>query len=231
MKKLTPLLLWSGLLAVLVRNILVYYIGWISPGYSPVSNFISELSADGMPYAGLVNLGSLIVLGIVLIMTALALKGRLPGPGRGLSMSYLAISGVAFIGIGLFPCPPGCRPELNSMQMTIHTLAGFIASVAICLSAIVYGLKYFKGYKSPLRSGSFVLGTIGILAFVTLWVTIVTSEFGIDIGLYQVKGALQRLNVLAGDLWVVLACVSCLRTGVVSKTPASIKDTSSTLVS
>lgn len=231
MKKLTTLLLWSGLLAVLVRNILVYYIGWISPGYSPVSNFISELSADGTPYAHVVNIGSLIILGMVLTMTALVLKRRLPGPGRGLSMSYLAISGIAFIGIGLFPCPPGCRPEMNSLQMSIHTLSGFIASISICLSAIVYGLKYFKGFKSPLRAGSLVLGTMGILAFVTLWVTIVTSEFGIDIGLYQVKGALQRLNVLAGDLWVVLACVSCLRTGAVSKTPSRIKDTSSTLVS
>lgn len=231
MKKLTTLLLWAGMLAVLVRNILVYYIGWISPGYSPVSNFISELSAEGTPYADLVNIGSLIVLGIILTITALALKRRLPGPGRELSMSYLAISGIAFIGIGLFPCPPGCRPEADSMQMSIHTLSGFIASISVCLSAVVYGLKYLKGFNTPLRSASLALGSIGLFAFITLWVTIVTAEFGIDIGLYQVKGALQRLNVLSGDLWVVLACVSCLRTGVVSKIPARIKDTSSTLAS
>ena len=216
MKKLTSLFLYLGILAVIFKNILVYTVGAITPGYSPTSDFISELSSEGTSYETLMNLGSLVFLGIALIITAFALYKRLRDPGLSLSMAYMAIAGVGFIGIGLFPCPPGCRPEIDTSQMTIHTLSGFIATIALSLSAIVYGLSYLRGNKSSVRAASLALGSVGLIAFIGLWVTIVGAEFGIDFGLYQVKGLLQRLNVAAGDLWVLLACISCLS---LSETP------------
>lgn len=223
MKKLTSFVLFAGIIAVLCRNFLVYYVGAITPGYSAGTNFISELSAEGSPYALEMNIGSLILLGSFLILTAKALHNRLHGPGADLSMGYLAIAGVAFIFIGSFPCPPGCLGDISSMQMTIHMISAFVATLSMSLGALLFGLWYFKGYKSPLRAVSLVLGSVGILAFVGLWVTIVGWQVGIDTGLLPVKGLLQRLNVAAGDLWVALACISCLRPNTVTSTSADTR--------
>lgn len=210
MKHLTNLLLFLGIFAVVLRNILVYTVGAITPGYSPAINFISELSSEGTPYQDLMNWGSLIIFGAILTLTAYALHKRLRGPGLDLSMAYLAISGLAFIAIGFFPCPEGCRPEINSAQMTIHTLAGFIATISLSLSALVYGLGYLKKDRSNIRAISLGLGTFGALSFLGLWIIIVSYEFGIDIGLFDIKGILQRMNVASGDLWILLACVDGL---------------------
>ena len=233
MKKLTSLVLFAGIIAVLCRNFLVYYVGAITPGYSAGTNFISELSAEGSPYALEMNIGSLILLGSFLILTAKALHNRLQGPGADLSMGYLAIAGVAFICIGSYPCPPGCLGDINSMQMTIHMISAFVATLSMSLGALLFGLWYFKGFKSPLRAVSLVLGSVGILAFVGLWVTIVGWQVGIDTGLMPVKGLMQRLNVAAGDLWVALVCVYCLRPTPVSITnsEAEMKSSSRSVVS
>lgn len=141
------------------------------------------------------------------------LRRALKGPGIDLAMAYLTISGAAFTAIGFFPCPTGCSPDINTTQMTIHTLSGFIASITINLSAIVYGLGYFKGHKTPTKAISLVLGSCGALAFILLWTTIVSFEFGTELALFSVKGVLQRLNLAAGDLWVILIAASCLIAG------------------
>lgn len=229
MKIFSSLLLYFGIFIVIFRNILVYTIGSLTPGYSSMGDFISELSSEGSPYETLMNTGSLIFFGMALILVSRALLLRLPAPSGGLAMAYMAISGLGFMFIGLFPCPPGCRPELDTTQMSVHTLSGFVASVSVCLSALVYGLKYFKGDRSLIRTGSLTLGITGITAFVLLWITIVATEFGLDLGLYQLKGFLQRVNMASGDLWVLLACVYCLSSSSELHYSYSKKQTSSTL--
>ncbi|WP_224489862.1 DUF998 domain-containing protein [Robertkochia flava] len=220
MKKWTTLILYSGIFTVLLRNFLVYYIGAITPGYHPFFNFISELSAEGTPHATLMNTGSLILLGIVLILTAKALNQSIQGPGSWLPMGYLAIAGAGFILIGLFPCPPGCLPELDTTQMTIHLLAAFVATFSMSTSALAYGLWSFKGYRSHMRMASLVLGSIGILAFIGLWGSVIFWEMGMNAPLLPVKGLIQRINVAAGDLWVILACASALKSSNTSLKPS-----------
>lgn len=206
----TILMLTSGIFGVIFRNILVYTVGGLTPGYSPISGLISELSAEGAAYENLMNLGSLLAVGAFLILASKALQLQLPGRETALSTAYMAIAGVSFIGIGLFPCPPGCDPEIDSNQMMIHALCGFIASLSLSLSAVVYGIGCLKGNRSRICSSALILGVIGVIAFIALWIGIVAAEYGINNILFDRKGMLQRLNIAAGDLWVVIACVYTL---------------------
>ncbi|MBL7471589.1 DUF998 domain-containing protein [Robertkochia sediminum] len=207
---LTILMLASGIFGVIFRNILVYLVGAITPGYSPISGLISELSAEGMAYEHLMNTGSLMAFGAFTIIASKALQLRLPGRETALSTAYMAVAGVSFIGIGLFPCPPGCDPEIASNQMMVHALCGFIASLSLSLSAFVYGIGFLKGNRSRIYKIALILGIIGVIAFTTLWAGIIAAEYGVNNVLYEWKGMLQRLNIAAGDLWVVIACVYTL---------------------
>lgn len=206
------IVLLLGIIVVAFRSVAVYSIGAITPGYSAVGNFISELSAEGAPYAALLNIGSLVLLGLCLILVAIPLRNRLPGKGAGLASSYLIMAGVGFICIGLFPCPPGCVPQLNTSQLTIHTLAALVATFSTALAAVLYGVWGTNGRRSAVQSASLFLGVLGIIAFTGLWTTVTAWELGFDIGLLHIKGLLQRINVATGDLWVILLCVSAYKT-------------------
>lgn len=202
----TILMLASGITGVLCRNILVYTVGANTPGYAAATDYISELSADGAPFETLMNIGSLMMVGAAMILASKALQIQLPGREAALATAYLAISGVSFIGIGLFPCPPGCDPEMDSLRMVIHTLSGFIAALSLSLSALTYGLRFLRRQKSLLTGSALILGITGIIAFSILWSTILCEAYGISTPLSAWKGMFQRINLATGDLWILIAC-------------------------
>ncbi|WP_224484050.1 DUF998 domain-containing protein [Robertkochia aurantiaca] len=211
MSKKTKLFLYLGIVAVILRNSFVYGIGWYRPQYSHTSDFISELSAEGAPGAGLINFFSLILVGIFIILGGIGLKSYFLKPGIQMSSIYLITGGIGYIIIGLFPCPPGCNMETDTFQMTLHLLGAFIATLSMVLSALLYGLWYFKGHPTVLRLSAFTLGCVGFLAFTALWIMFFYLAMNKSIIYEPIGGLVQRLNVAAGDLWLFLACLFALR--------------------
>ena len=117
------LLAWFGLLAPIIRLSLIFVLGLIQPGYSHIEDYISELGATGAPYAWLMNSLGTITVGILLSGFSIAFwRVMRPGVLVTIGSLLLAVAGLAFVGVGLFPCDAGCGLESPSttMQRYIH---------------------------------------------------------------------------------------------------------------
>lgn len=134
-------LLYLGVAAPVIRHLMIYGLGWLTPNYSATRDFISELSALGAPYFWPMNVVGLGFIGLMMISASSALYRNLaPLPGGRAAAWLLGISGVAFICIALFPCDPGCEARELNPRMVAHLVAGATAMGAEVSSAFVFGL-------------------------------------------------------------------------------------------
>lgn len=198
-------LAWAGILAPLLRLGLIGVLGALHPGYSQSRDFISELGAPDAPYADLMNFAGIAAVGAFLVLFTLPLRrSQPPGPLRTLGTLLLAISGIAFMAVGLLPCDqPGCAIELPSRSMQAHVLAGLIAMTTQSLAVLAFGLRLVAG--SGIRwyaAASLVLGSIAVLALATL--------FGSGLRI-PMPGLAQKTMQVSADLWVLLSAVLVLR--------------------
>ena len=67
------ILLVTGIASPLILGLAVFVGGWQYPGYSHVSQFISELGATGAPSPSILNFGGLIPAGALTVAFALAM--------------------------------------------------------------------------------------------------------------------------------------------------------------
>ena len=85
--------------------------GYLTPGYDPLTQWISELGATGALYADLFNVLGPGIFGLLSVVFAAgfwrALKG---GPLAFAAAALVTIAGIAGILDGVFPCDPGCVP-------------------------------------------------------------------------------------------------------------------------
>jgi len=171
----------------------VFVAGLFYPGYSHVSQFMSELGATGTVHGSWVNL-------IVFAGAEVWILLFLVGATRTLAGNRPAIAGLLLVALyaGLlltaasFPCDFGCRPEAPSRSHLIHASAGVLAYVAgLCgLSLISVGLR--RGRHRLLPNGT---GTVLQLAGVVLVVGMLLSE--------DMAGLFQRLLEALLYLWMI----------------------------
>jgi hypothetical protein len=117
----------------------------------------------------------------------------------------LAISGVAFVAVGLLPCDlPGCSPEAPSAVMQGHIVAGITAMTTQSLAALTFALRLFSGTGPRwYAASSLALGVAALLALGLL--------FGTGLRL-PAPGVAQRAMQLSADAWVLVSAVALLRT-------------------
>lgn len=114
-----------GSLATLVAMALLA--GALTPGYSHVSQLISELGAQGAPWAGpfrVVGFGGagVLLLGFCICAWRSAPRSR----GTGLALVGVALYAAGYVAAAFFPCDAGCRPAQPSTSQLIHNAAGAI---------------------------------------------------------------------------------------------------------
>lgn len=192
-----------GIAAPVIRHVMIYGLGWMTPNYSATRDFISELSALGAPYFWPMSVAGVGLIGLMMIPASYALyRNFAPLPGGRVAAWLLGISGVAFICIALFPCDPGCEAtELNS-RMIAHLVAGATATGAEVSSAFVFGLAGVMHRRyNAITVSALVLGIIGLIAYFLLFTGITDAPAGL----------VQRVVQGSGDLWLLIACVTCLR--------------------
>lgn len=192
------LLAWFGLLAPVIRLTLILALGFLQPGYSQVRDYISELSAVGAPYAWLMSGLGITLVGILLAGFSFALWRALrPGFAPAIGSVLLAAAGIAFVGVGVFPCDPGCALEAPSITMQRHIMAGALAMSAQTLAPVAIGVGLLFDRRF-LKFGwvSLGLGAMAVAALVTLF------SQGPN---YPYAGALQKTFQVATDIWVFIA--------------------------
>jgi hypothetical membrane protein len=198
-------LAWSGILAPLLRLGLILLLGAVHPDYSQARDFISELGAPDAPFPAVMNLLGIALIGLLLVVFSVPLRrSQPPGPLGTAGALLLAISGVAFVAVGLLPCDrPGCSPESPSAVMQGHLVAGLTAMTTQTLAALAFGLRLFSGTGPRWYAAtSLALGLAALLALALL--------FGTGLRL-PAPGIAQKVMQFSADIWVFVSAVALLR--------------------
>jgi hypothetical membrane protein len=197
-KQAAPLLLISGIAALIVHAIAVVISGSIYPGYSHASQFISELGATGAPAPSILNFGGLVPAGALTIAFALALNWCYrQGKALALSSAFVAMAGLSRMVAGIFPCDPGCSLENMSISGKIHSAAGFTAFISGMLAPLIFA-SVIRRKRHSLFWSSLLLAC-GMIVFFA-------------IGAQQGPGTpyigvWQRMNLICFYAWIVIVAV------------------------
>jgi hypothetical membrane protein len=172
------------------------------PGYSHVSQFISELGERGAPSASWVSAAGFAPIGL-LVLLFLGLAGRaLPASRWKLpGLLCLAAVGAAYLAAWLAPCDPGC-PATGSLSQTAHNTFGALEYVGASAGLVLLGASFrgSRGWASlaPACAAAAVVVAAGFFAM------LVPS-------LSPIRGLAQRIAEGAIFLWIAAVSVSLLR--------------------
>ncbi len=121
---------FTGQLSLAFMVLMVLIAGWFTPGYSHVSQFISELGAREAHCERSVRFGGFLPMGVLLLGFCLSAFQVLPrSRSTDLGLIGLAIFAAGYLVAAAFPCDPGCRPSEPSTSQLIHNAAGIIGYV------------------------------------------------------------------------------------------------------
>ena len=187
--------------AVLVIGALQFVVAMIVvqlkyPGYSDISNYISDLGGPHSPWAVVFN-ASVIVLGLLTILATYLLMAAFNRRfSRTLGLGFLAIAGIGAILVGVFP------ENSTALGGYMHEIASDLAFVASGLALINLPGAMFRDTRwEGYRAFTFLLGVITLLAIVLF----VSKAYG-SLG----AGGMERLIVAPVLLWSIVAGVHLL---------------------
>ena len=175
--------------------------GAITPGYNQLEQAVSELGMSNAPYANLWNLLGFGLAGILMFVFAesLYLEFRSASGGR-LTAGLVALSGLAFAGLGVFPARIDFQP---STETTLHTIMVIVSYFSFIVVSIVFGVKLKNDPRwKGLSRFSMVMGAIGLLSF--------AIPRSVPLGLSQ------RLGLGVNFLWLMTIGYELYRRAIVS---------------
>ena len=195
---------WCGVLAPTLRFGFILVLGALHPGYSQARDFISELGARQAPFALPMNVFGTALVGILLAGFSVALYDACkPGLLARTSAWLLAISGLAFVAVGVFPCDPGCFMESPSANMRLHLLSALVATASQASAPLVLGWHLFtKSGPRSLAQLSLTLGCVASAALAVFFARGAELPF---------PGLVQKVYQFAADLWVLMLAIHILR--------------------
>jgi hypothetical membrane protein len=199
-------LIFCGIAAGISRSGYLLVLGAMTPGYSHLANFNSELSAREATYQDAATL-SLYVVGALIFLFSVGLARWTRSSNVGLWGSLvLAVTGLAFVLIGVFPCDPGCSLLDPTPTMKAHLLAGF-AGMSLQAIAIVIFCFYGVGPGEDPRIGK-VSRPLGALAVISVaWLFSAYAQLLPD------PVIAQKAWTLVSDIWLVSCAIVVVRTG------------------
>lgn len=202
------LLTWCGIVAPVVRLSLILSLGLLDPEYSQLRDAISELGARGAPHAAVMSYVGISLVGVLLVLFSVALyRAYRPGPLPTAGAGLLALAGLAFVAVGLFPCDPGCSRADPSLTMQIHLVAGLTGMTAQTLAVVTFGLHgLVRGSGGPQPMLGAALGAVASAALLVFFAQIA----GVEI---PHPGLSQKVSQAATDLWVLVAAVGLVGGG------------------
>ena len=170
----------------------------LKPGYSPLSQYISELGATGSAHAQAISLFGFIPVGVLaaLLLFAFAPMAPVSGASR-FGYWLLLFEPLAWIGSALAPCDLGC-PIGGSLSQSLHTLLGVFTYLGTALGLVL--LATAPTLRPATRVFWIALAGLWLLLFVLM---------GLE-PLQSLRGLLQRLAE-----WSVYSalCITAWRLG------------------
>lgn len=164
----------AGLCAVATLGVVgltVVLGGATFPGYSHVSQFVSELGARGAPHEWAVRLLGFLPAGALLLAFCYFARVALPrARATALGLVGLAIFAAGYLVAAAFPCDFGCRPEEPSVSQILHNLgglAGYLLAPAF-LFTLARAARGWPGAKSLVAVG-YLASALALVGLLTLF--------------------------------------------------------------
>ena len=193
-----------GMLAPVLWASSIIFCGTIRPGYSHLTQYISELGERGssteliMRYAAFVPTGLMHMFFAAFLVVAF--RGSWPGA---IAATLLGLNGLARIGAGVFPCDVGCGGATVSLSQRMHSLSAGVGFFALIVAAVLWGV-IFKRYRGLRNLTAYSVGS-GAVGFVFLLLMLWSAEPG------TARGLFERLSSGALSLWILVFAVRLWR--------------------
>ncbi|MFX0141275.1 MAG: DUF998 domain-containing protein [Candidatus Hodarchaeota archaeon] len=101
-----------GIVGPVINAMVFTILGYVYPGYNPISQFISELATPEAPHNTIMNILGFVVFGFYLIFFGIGLylsvKKHILTT---ICMILFILSGICIFALSMFPCDVGCRNE------------------------------------------------------------------------------------------------------------------------
>ncbi len=149
-----------GVLAPVIFTASLAIFSLLTPGYSNLTNAVSELGIVSAPYALTWNLLGFVFVGLLIFAFSWDL---LHSTGATILPILIGISGIGFIGLGLFPAEAGFAPSAHT---TLHFAMVSINFLAFLLASFIFAieLKANEDWKKWILF-SVIMGVLGIASF------------------------------------------------------------------
>lgn len=190
--KFTRYLAIGTIIGPIIFTIVAFSLASIRPGYSHISQLLSELGETGAPNAIVMNTLGTPILGVSVILFSLALNQALERTRTSLGgVLVVLIGGICLIFGGLFPCDPGCIPVTFSGKM--HEFVSNIGFSGIILAPFLLSI-HFRGSVSWKK---YWFPTLLVGAFTVILVPLYLTDF-----LVSWNGFVQRLLLAILLFWI-----------------------------
>ena len=177
------------------------------PGYSDLSNYISDLGGPHSAWAVVFN-ASVIVLGLLTLLAAYLLMAAFNHRfSRTLGLGFLAIAGIGAIGVGIFP------ENSTALGGHVHEVVSLIAFLGAGLGLLnLPGAMIRDTRWDGYRSFTGILGLVTLVAIVLF----ATNHWG-ALG----PGGMERIVVAPVLLWSIVAGIHLLSLPTYERVPIS----------
>lgn len=196
----------GGLAGPVLFVSLIILCGALRPGYSHVTQFISELGETGGSHAALMNLLGFIPTGIIVAGFGLSMAYLFPRTSLSLAAAVLiVVYGLGLLGAGVYCCDPGCPSQHLSFDGMMHRVVSVTALLAGVLGIALWA-RCFRSLAAW-RSMSRYSAVSSAMALVFLLLVGLTEQSRVFTGVWQ------RLCLVTMDLWCALVGFRVFRMG------------------
>jgi hypothetical membrane protein len=192
-----------GILAPILWASAILLCGSLRPGYSHVTQYISELGERGSSTEFIMRYAGFVPTGLMHVAFAAFLYGAFKGSRlAAFAAALLAINGLARVGAGMFPCETGCAGA-GLISQRLHNLSATVGFFALVGATLVWGVL-FRRYRYLRVLSLYSIGS-GILGVVFLVLMSRSTGSSAGTGLYEclASGVLSLwILIFAAALWL-----------------------------
>ncbi|MFX1304057.1 MAG: DUF998 domain-containing protein [Promethearchaeota archaeon] len=191
-----------GIIGPITNAIVFTVLGFLYPGYNPISQFISELATPEAPYNTVMNILGFVVFGLYLIFFGIGLYiGVKKHLLTTISMILFILSGICIFALSMFPCDAGCR-NVTFTGIGHNVLIQFPTyAIPIAILLSLYPVWKDNNWR---KYWWLFLVLVGIFL-------LIYSPIAIYIDLSLVNGLVQRLGLFVPISWIFIMSIKLYR--------------------
>lgn len=195
------LLAICGITGPILYTILVITLGFLEPGYSHITQTMSELGAVGAQYANIMNTAVFPLSGLLIFVFAFRLHRDISnGKYSKIGPTLIAVSGAALVMTGIFRCDPGCE-DITTVGTT-HSIFATIAAIPMIFGALAISPRLKRDNRWHDYAAYSLITVVVAVASSILFVLDVFEPW---------VGVLQRISMGVMLLWIEVMSIKLLR--------------------